>query len=362
MNKNATHGVEQLGGLLDIVAPLVDSSEAAVLARKHFGLDVLSAQALDGERDRNFRLKDRSGKEFILKVVHPAERPDVTDLQSRVLLHIEKTDPELQVPRVVMPVDTAECDVVWRQEGRPDRRIRCLTYLRGLPLRLSRRGTMQRANLGAFLARLDLALRDFTHSADDHDLLWDLKSADRIRPLLAGLPDPILRELAYQAMDRYTSTTSALLPSLRRQVIHNDFNPNNVLVDPVCEDRIAGIIDFGDLIRSPMVQDLATAAAYQIEPEGHPLQALAEMAVAFDAVLPLFPEEIEVLPDLVATRLVLSVAISTWRAEQQPENAAYLLRNHKSCSANLEKLLQISPIDSVAWLRKSMEARRGPSN
>lgn len=356
MNKNTTHGFEQLGTLLDNVAPLVDVSEATALARRYFGIDVLSAQALDGERDRNFRLKDRNGKEFILKVVHPAERPDVTDLQSRVLLHIEKTDPELQVPRVVMPIDPAECAVVWREEGQPDRRIRCLTYLGGLPLRLSRRSTMQRANLGAFLARLDLALRDFAHSADNHDLLWDLKSADRIQPLLAELRDPKLRELAYRAMDRYRSATSAVLPSLRRQVIHNDFNPNNVLVDPVCEERIAGAIDFGDLIRSPMVQDLATAAAYQIEPEGHPLQSLADMAVAFHAAYPLFPEEIEVLPDLIATRLVLSVAISSWRAGRQPENAAYLLRNHESCSANLQKLLEISSSASVAWLRKSMEA------
>jgi hydroxylysine kinase len=356
VNKNATRGFEQLGALLDIVAPLVDVSEATALAREHFGLDVLSAQALDGERDRNFRLEDGSGKEFILKVVHPAERPDVTDLQSRVLLHIEKSDPDLQVPRVVMPVDTADCDIVWRQEGKPDRRIRCLTYLRGLPLRLSRRSATQRANLGAFLARLDLALRDFTHSADNHDLLWDLKSADRIRPLLAELRDPKLRECADRAMDRYTSTTSGLLPSLRRQVIHNDFNPNNVLIDPVCEERITGVIDFGDLIRSPMVQDLATAAAYQIELEGHPLRSLTDMAVAFHAVFPLSPEEIEVLPSLVATRLVLTVAISSWRADRQRENADYLLRNHDSCSANLQKLLQISAIDSVAWLRKSMEA------
>lgn len=356
MDKNATRGFEQVGGLLEIVAPLVDTSEATALARRHFGLDVLSVQALDGERDRNFRLKDGSGMEFLLKVVHPAERPDVTNLQSRALLHIEKTAPGLPVPRVVMPVDTAECEIVWRQEGKPDRRVRCLTYLQGLPLRLSRRSSTQRENLGAFVARLDLALNDFTHSADSHDLLWDLKSADRIWPLLAELRDPTLRDLAYRTMDRFISTTSGLLANLRQQVIHNDFNPNNVLVDPVCEERIAGVIDFGDLIRSPMVQDLATAAAYQTALDGHPLQSLADMAVAFHAVFPLYPEEVEVLPDLVATRLVLAITISSWRADRQPENAAYLLRNRESSSASLQRLQQISPVDSVAWLRKLMKS------
>ena len=53
-----------------------------------------------------------------------------------------------------------------------------------------------------------------------------------------------------------------LLRGLRRQVIHNDFNPHNVLADAVDDTRIAGVIDFGDMVHAPLVQDLATACAY----------------------------------------------------------------------------------------------------
>ncbi|WP_163066531.1 phosphotransferase, partial [Acinetobacter baumannii] len=70
------------------------------------------------------------------------------------------------------------------------------------------------------------------------------------------------------------------------QVVHNDFNPHNVLAGATDDDEIAGVIDFGDMVRSPLIQDLATACAYQLTPDGHPLRGVADMAQAFHAVYP----------------------------------------------------------------------------
>ncbi len=39
------------------------------------------------------------------------------------------------------------------------------------------------------------------------------------------------------------------LAGLRHQVIHNDLNLHNVLVDPKDGARVAGVIDFGDMVR-----------------------------------------------------------------------------------------------------------------
>src|ERR1700709_1780641 len=80
--------LEQLGELLEVAAPPVSNEEAAQLARVHFGLDV-SVEPLVGERDRNFHLRDGKGREFVLKVIHPAEDQAVTDFQSKMLLHIQ---------------------------------------------------------------------------------------------------------------------------------------------------------------------------------------------------------------------------------------------------------------------------------
>ena len=38
-------------------------------------------------------------------------------------------------------------------------------------------------------------------------------------------------------------------------------------------------------------------------------------------------DELDILFDLIATRMVLTVTISAWRASRYPDNAAYILRN-----------------------------------
>ena len=72
-------------------------------------------------------------------------------------------------------------------------------------------------------------------------------------------------------MARFTEHARPALPGLRAQAIHNDLNLYNVLVDPRDHDVIAGILDFGDMVRAPLVNDLAVAASYQLEPGADPL-------------------------------------------------------------------------------------------
>jgi hydroxylysine kinase len=341
--------MQQLGELLDVAAPPVTVAEVEALALAEFGLDG-RATPLTGERDRNFHLLDRDNRPFVLKVIHPAEPADVTDLQSRLLLHLAGAAPGLAVPRVVMPRGDG-LEFIWQTDAHPTRRVRCLTYLSGRPLHLVASTTAQRHGLGDFLARLDVALADFRHPADGYDLLWDIKRAGRVRPLLADLKHPEKRGLAEAALDRFSEHVAPRLPQLRSQVIHNDFNPHNILVDAVAGDVIAGVIDFGDVVRAPLVQDLAVAAAYQIGANGHPLQGAADMAAGFHAVCPLLPEEIELLPELIAARLALSIAVSSWRAARHPDNAAYILRNQDTAWVGLQRLHMISREDAIGWLR-----------
>ena len=346
-------GAEHLGELLDAAPPPVAIEEAVALARDHFGV-IATARPLTGERDRNFQLTAADGRAYVLKVVHPAEAPEVTDFQSCVLLHVAAADPGLATPRVVRPRGAPGGDFVWRVDGQPDRRVRCLTYLAGRPLHLTAPSPAQRRRLGAFLARLDRALAGFRHPAEDHDLLWDLKKSARVRGLLAEIADGERRGLPERALDRFSRHVLPVLPGLRQQVVHNDFNPHNVLAAAGTDDEIAGVIDFGDMVRAPLIQDLATAAAYQVTADGHPLQGVADMAQAFHQVLPLTDDEIAVLPELVATRLALTIAISSWRAARHPDNAPYILRNQGAAWTGLSRLDALDRDAAITFLREAI--------
>ena len=84
--------------------------------------------------------------------------------------------------------------------------------------------------------------------------------------------------------------------------------------------------------------DLATALAYHVTSGETPFGSVVEMTGAYSAVLPLTADEVELLPDLVAARLALTIAITGWRAAEYPANAAYILRNAERAFAGLEKL------------------------
>lgn len=115
------------------------------------------------------------------------------------------------------------------------------------------------------LARLDIALSGFDHPAGALQLPWDIQRADSARGLLVDVADDARRALVHGALDRFEHDAKPVLHALPTQPIHNDFNSYNLLVDANDTDRIAAVLDFGDMVRAPTVDDLAVAAAYQID-------------------------------------------------------------------------------------------------
>jgi len=345
----------ELGALLNEPVPPVSVEDAEALARAYFGVEA-AAEPLGGERDRNFHLRETGGEEWVLKIVHPAEDPELTDLQSQALMHLASRDPGLPVPRVRLPLRGYRADVLWQRGTGPGSvasRIRMYSFLPGAPMHLTASTSVLRRNLGGTLARMDLALQDLRHPAESHDLAWDAQNVARVGHLLG---DSDGDDLARQALDHFVDHAAPGLARLRTQIIHNDFNPHNILTQEVGDPRIAGIIDFGDLIRGPLVQDLATAAAYQIADGGHPLVGPAEVVGAFHDVCPLLAHEVEVLFDLIVARLILIITITGWRARNHPENRDYILRNSQRARAGLRRLASMECRDACAYFHHILES------
>lgn len=330
-------------------SPELDETWVRTLARERFGLDG-EMKVLTGERDRNYRLSTADGARYMLKVSHPAETALVADFQTQALLHLAQADPTLPVQRIVPALDGAPSLLCDPGDGLP-RVARVFTYLPGLPLPEAPRTPLQQQNLARMLARLDLALQGFDHPAGDLPLPWDVQRADSVRGLLAHIAEPARRALAERAIDRFVHEGRPVLCTLPSQPIHNDFNVYNVLVDAADTDRIAAILDFGDMVRAPAVDDLAVAAAYQMGTGDDPLADIVPFVAAYHAVRPLAAAELGVLFTMIAARLAMVVAISGWRAARYPENAAYLLRNNPLSWARLEACERVGAEAATARFR-----------
>jgi hydroxylysine kinase len=330
-------------------APQLDRAVAEALALERFAI-AGTARPLTSERDLNFRIATADGRDYVLKVANAAEDPAVLDFQEQALAHIAAADPDLPVPRVVR---TAHGAGVTRHEGLL---VRLLTWLDGTMLYEASRTPALRADLGAMHARLGVALKAFDHPAADYPLMWDLKGAADLRALL---PHALGggRDLAERALSRFETRVAPALAGLRSQVIHNDLNFHNVVVAADHPERIGGILDFGDMVKSPLICDVAVAAAYHVRGDDRPLADAAEYVAAYHAVSPLTDLEVEVLADLIVARLAMAVLISGWRAAVHPENRDYILRNEPRARRGLEALDRLSSDEAAEILRRACGAR-----
>jgi hydroxylysine kinase len=337
--------------ILNTTAPSIDEAEAAVLVRRVFGISG-RAHLLTSERDRNFQILADDGRAFVLKVTNSAEDSSVSNFQTSALRHIETVAPDLPVPKVWTSVE-GQYEIVVRIAAGSQHIVRLLTYLPGEPLYRSAPSLAQAENLGRCLASIGLALRDFHHPAAAHDILWDLKGAARLRSYLVHIADDRRRALADEGLSRFETSILPTLAGHRAQVVHNDFNPHNVLVDPSEPARVTGVLDFGDMVETPLVNDVAVAASYQVEADEDPLARAVGFVAAYHSVYPLWPGEVDILFDLITLRQVMTVTITEWRATLYPDNRTYILRNQPRAAAALEILNRTGRVEVTARLRRA---------
>lgn len=211
--------------------------------------------------------------------------------------------------------------------------LRLLTYLDGDLMHRHPGSAALRRAMGAMTARLALGLRGYSHPAARHVLQWDIRHAAALRALTGDLPADLVATVN-AALDRFEAGVAPRLPGLRWQVVHNDLNPHNILVS-ADGTEVTGILDFGDMVETPLVCDLAVAASYQVDPSA-PLDSLVQFAGAYHEVLPLTSEEAELILPLTEARWLTTLLITAHRAALYPENATYILRNAAKARAGMQ--------------------------
>ena len=306
--------------VLESPVPAITPDEAAEIADRLFGISG-EAVALGGERDANFMLIASDSK-FSLKIANPAERSTVIEMQQLALRHAIDADASLPIPH---PIATRDGQLVGSVEL--EERVaaaRLLTYLEGTEIPEGFSTGPLRRDIGTWLGKLDEALLGFEHPELDRDYMWDLVQLSAIAPLAHHLPDERFGFVS-KWLDRFRDEVEPRLSAAPDQVIHADFNAWNLLVDSERPESITGVIDFGDVIRSPRIIDPAIAVAYQCFGQSDPAEIAADLVGAYHRVTALSGTEIELVPDLVMGRLVQSLTIGAWRAELHPENRDYIL-------------------------------------
>jgi len=337
--------------VLEEPAPAFSTAQAEEIAQRAFDLRA-SAHPLASERDQNFRLRTAGGSEWVLKIANPAEDPAILDMQTRALLHIAQVDPSLAVPRVRATPEGTLFHEVDADDGRRFI-VRVLSFLPGQLLDDAPPHPALARDVGAMAARLARALRGFSHPSSRHALLWDLTQAPGLRARTHHIESAGRRRVIEEVLDHFAAEVLPRLRQRRAQVIHNDVSCMNTLVDG---HLVSGVIDFGDMIRAPLVCDLAVPISELLVGHPEPIATATEITAGYHAVTPLEDEELRLIFDLAATRCAMTVAVAHWRVRDHPENTAYIMAGVEDTATLLDQMREWGAERMYARLRRACAA------
>jgi Ser/Thr protein kinase RdoA (MazF antagonist) len=332
-------GHSGVNGLSVETTPHFTIAESVHLARRFYGLSAASAP-LPSERDQNFALITTTGERFVLKIAMSIEERATLELQNAALKHAAGRVLHLSLPRLIRASDGADI-VTIRGAGGQNYFMRLMSWLDGEVFVHTPRphdGALL-ASLGTAMAELDLALQGFPAPAMHRELYWDLKRANLALAHLALLPDE-QQSVVLQYMNAWDKVD---WNSLRHSLIHGDVNDYNVLVRG---GRVIGLLDFGDMVYSAVVCDLAIVLAYALLEESDPLAAALPIVHAYHVRFPLTQAEIQALYPLMTARLCMSICYAAHSA-QIKSGDAYQLVTADPAWRLLQRLAEL-PKDAAA--------------
>jgi ethanolamine-phosphate phospho-lyase len=313
--------------------------------KDHFGLYLLGSKELVGYDNTNLLAHTNKG-DFIFKT-YPFDQNqwELVKAENEVLLGIKGNS----TPQPFAFQDRTFEKVI-EIEGQ-SKICRLLSFIPGEFLAEVPYSNKLAQNFGAFLADLVLKMSDYTPLAyKARKWEWDLQHSLLNKKYLKHISNPSQRKIVEYYFQQFEIKVLPIQENLRKALIHNDANEWNVLVQ---DNKITGIIDFGDVTYAPLINEVAVALTYLIYDKENPIAFTQDFIQGFHAIYPLQADELAVLYYLVAVRLCMSVCNSAFARSTQPTND-YTLISEEKAWLTLDNWLKTSPIYAETTFRKAI--------
>jgi Ser/Thr protein kinase RdoA (MazF antagonist) len=328
--------------------PSFTGATALELAQAQYGL-IGTICALPSERDQNFLISGARGGRFVLKIANLHDPPELLDFQNQAMRRVRTQVADCRVPQVQCTLQGLEITRIHDAATGNDYCVRVLDWIDGDVLAKSAsRGPALFESIGAGMARVDAALRGFSHPAMHRILQWDLRRAGMARENAQLLP-PERRtqvERLFSLWERIEWT------DLRHGVIHGDANDYNIIAGA---GRMIGLLDFGDMVHTATVCDLAIALAYVMLGEREPLLVATQVIRAYQRCHPLTAAEQRALYPLILSRLAMSVCYSAHNKARNPDDP-YQIVTEAAAWDLLDKLAPVAAEEALELIRAACAA------
>jgi 4-aminobutyrate aminotransferase-like enzyme/thiamine kinase-like enzyme len=293
---------------------------------------------LNGYYNANYLINNQ-GKKYIFKTyLNEDDTADILSAENDTLVFLQKTKCE----KYPSPIPFLDGSTVADFEMHGKKIIcRMLSFIGGEFLGDVAHSSQLFKSFGSFLGEMNIKLQSYTnYTIQSRQMNWDIQHLNLNRAYIADIPNARDRSVVHYFFQQFEENVLPVLPTLRKGIIHNDANEWNVLCT---NDKVSGIIDFGDLVYSPLINELAVAITYGCYDKDDPLKWASSLVEGYHEVLALQEKELSVLYYLIAAQLCISVCNSAKSRKEDPSNE-YAFSSEKNAWKMMHRWLAINPL------------------
>ena len=306
---------------------------------EHYGIKG-QIELLYGEVDLNFKIKDSEKGDFVAKISPSGYNDSYLDFQEKILLHLIQNKENITSPKPIQNRNKTYTSLIEDPKGNIYS-LRILSWIEGnLWSTVTPITEPLLYQLGVRAGEIAKVLESFAHKEAHRIFKWDTAQILWVEEYLHYFSSKE-RELIFPFLQKFKNC-EATYGSLRKQVVHNDANDNNIIVSTKhFPYEVVGIIDFGDAIYTQLIHDVAHCCVYASMRVNNPLSAAIQVVKGYHSQFQLEEKEIKYLYLAIALRLIISVTHATINKKEHPENE-YLLISESDAWDLLNKWQSLS--------------------
>jgi ethanolamine-phosphate phospho-lyase len=303
-----------------------------------FNITVTDSKNLDGDINYSnikYALKSADNKKYVLKIFPDQEELILAKEESRIL-NLIGDSLSFKVPKTI-PNTTNNTLFFTHEKGE----AKLLDYIEGDFIATVTQTPELLFTLGEKIAELNKVLQKVESPIlSSRKLFWDLQHAPMSYHKLDYIIEPERKKIITYYFDRFQQFVLPEQHKLRHSIIHGDLNDYNILIR---DNKIEGFLDFGDATYSPTVYDIAIAMTYMMLDKKDPFEAILPLLKGYHSINPLTRFEVELLSELITTRLCISLCNSAEKKHLGEDND-YVLITEKPAWNLIEKWITTNPI------------------
>lgn len=317
--------------------------ECQAVLQKNFEVESAKLTKLEGYDSVNYKIESDKGLFVLKRYDYSKENIELLHAENEIIKSLSVVKKQ-DFPSVFPSTDNQSLII----EG--EYIYRLLGYVQGDFLGDVEHTSALLRSLGSFLGNMDMVIyQSYLSAIQAKETQWDLQYFKSNYQYLNYISDAKDRNLVDYFFLQFDEQVYPIQEQLRKGVIHNDGNDWNVLTK---DGRVSGIIDFGDMCHSWIINEVAVAITYVMMGKKNPLEAASQVIEGYQEVFPIEEIELSILYYLVGARLCTSVCNSAYSKTIKPDSD-YITISEKPAWKLLRTWLSINPVKAENCFRKA---------